>query len=78
MTETKVETCYALTCMHNKSNKCLKKQVTIDEDAKCKSFRDRREKVPHSVRRESKTQRGQSTPDWANPVPDWAKHIQRR
>jgi|11BtaG_2_1085332.scaffolds.fasta_scaffold64611_2 hypothetical protein len=68
MAECKVDPCYAITCMHNKDNKCVLKKVTIDEDAKCKSFRDRREKVPSSVRQGNKTQRGYSTPEWAKEI----------
>lgn len=62
MAECKVDPCYAITCMHNKDNKCTLKKVMINEEAKCNSFVKRRKA---SVRQGNKTQTGSSTPSWA-------------
>ena len=64
MAECVVNPCYAITCMHNKENRCKLKKVTIDENAQCKTFKDKREQTPSSFRQGTKTQRGASTPDW--------------
>jgi len=64
MAECKIETCYAITCRHNKQNKCTLEKVMVNEEAKCNSF----ERDMRSPRRKNKIQVGTSTPSWAVPI----------